>query len=37
MLNYIQNMTLKIKNTWEISFIGLNTYFAKKNNLFIEM
>ena len=33
----VKDMTFKIKNTQEISFIWLNTYFTKKNNLFIEM
>ena len=33
----VQNGTFKIDKTQEISLIGFNTYFTKKNHLFIEM
>ena len=33
----VQNLTFKIKNIQEITFIRLNTYCTKESNPFIEM
>ena len=33
----VQEVTFKIKNTQEITFMRLNTYCTKKTNSFIEM
>ena len=33
----VQNMTFKNKNTLEITFIRLQTYYTKKNKSFVAM